>query len=94
MAAVTENVHFRTSHEIKQRITDAADLLGQSITDFIESAAAERAQQVLAQQNLILTNDERDRFLAAIANPPTPSTALKAGAARSQRAILEGVLGE
>jgi uncharacterized protein (DUF1778 family) len=94
MAAITENVHFRTSHEIKQRITEAADLLGQSITDFIESAAAERAQQVLAQQNLVLTNDERDRFLEAIALPPVPSEALKQGAARAQRAVQTGVLGE
>jgi uncharacterized protein (DUF1778 family) len=92
MSATTENVHFRTSPEVKQRITDAAALLGQSLTDFIESAAAERAQQILAQQTLVLTNAERDRFLAAIENPSAPTPAMQAGAQRAMRAVREGLL--
>ena len=79
MAEVTKNVHFRASHKTKQRLTEVA---------------AERALQVLAQQNLVLTNDERDRFLEAIAHPPTPSEALKQGAVRAQRAARSGVLSE
>jgi uncharacterized protein (DUF1778 family) len=79
MARATNNVHFRTLHETKQRIAEAA---------------AERALQVWSHQNLVLTNDERDRFLEAIAHPSVPSEALKQGAARAQRAARSGVLSE
>jgi len=90
--AITENVHFRTAPEIKQTIADAAAVLGLSMTDFIIAAATERAQTVLARRTLVLTNDERDRFLNALANPGTPSPALVAAAHRTMHAVREGVL--
>ena len=93
MLATSGNVHFRTTPEIKQKITDAAALLGQSITDFIEAAAAERAQQVLAQQTLVLTNSERDRFLAALENPAAPTPVMLAGAQRAMQTAKEGIPG-
>ena len=92
VTATRENVHFRTSSDVKQKISDAAALMGQSITDFIEIAAVERAQQVLAQQSLVLTNEERDRFLFALENPAEPSPTLSEGAQRAMQSAREGTL--
>ena len=92
MSVAIGHVHFRTTPEIKQRIADAAALLGQSVTDFIEAAATERAQQILSQQTLLLTNGERERFLAAIETPPEPTLAMHRGAERAMRAVHEGEL--
>ncbi|MEO7718588.1 MAG: DUF1778 domain-containing protein [Capsulimonas sp.] len=92
MSVAVGHVHFRTTPEIKQRIADAAALLGQSVTDFIEAAATERAQQILSQQTLVLTDSERDRFIKAIDTPFEPTPALLKGAERVMRAVREGAL--
>ena len=64
----------RVSVRIKNQVEEAALLLGQSITDFTESALAEKAQAVLDRHQHI-TMSERDftRFVDAIdqAKPPT-----------------------
>ena len=68
----------RVSVRIKHQAEEAAALLGQSITDFTESALADKAQAVLERHERITLSD-RDfaRFVAAIENPAPPTEALK-----------------
>lgn len=68
----------RVSSRIKHQAEEAAAILGQSITDFTESALADKAQAVLERHERI-TLSERDfaRFVAAIENPEPPTQALR-----------------
>lgn len=69
----------RVSSRIKQRAEEAANLLGQSITDFTELALDEKAQAVLDTHERI-TLSERDfaRFVELIDNPKPPTPELVA----------------
>ena len=68
----------RVSMRIKQRAEEAASLLGQSITDFTESALEEKAQAVLERHERIMLS-ERDfaHFAALIETPPPPTSELR-----------------
>ena len=74
------NVH------IKRRAEEAAALLGQSITDFTESALADKAQAVLDQHERIALS-ERDfaRFVAALESPGDPTESLQKAVAGYRR---------
>lgn len=73
---VSDRINCRIKPAIKMQAEEAAQLLGQSITAFTETALAEKAQSVLAEQER-LTLSERDfaRFTAILeeAVPPTPA---------------------
>ena len=75
----------RVKAGIKQRAEEAALILGQSMTDFTESALAEKAQTVLDQHERI-TLSERDfaRFVEMIENPPPPTNELRSAMADYQ----------
>jgi len=71
-------LNCRVSARIKHEAEKAASVLGQSITDFTESALAEKAQSVLEKHQRI-TLSERDfaRFVASLENPAPPTQALR-----------------
>ncbi len=71
-------VNCRVNARIKQQAEEAASLLGQSLTDFTESALAEKAQAVLERQERIVLS-ERDfaRFVAGIEKPDAPTLELQ-----------------
>jgi uncharacterized protein (DUF1778 family) len=71
-------LNCRVSARIKHEAEKAASVLGQSITDFTESALAEKAQNVLEKHERI-TLSERDfaRFVASLENPAPPTPALR-----------------
>ena len=72
----------RVSARIKHQAEEAATLLGQSITDFTESALADKAQAVLEQhQRITLSQRDFDSFVAAIERPEQPTSALRAAIA-------------
>ena len=79
-------LNCRVNARIKRQAEEAASLLGQSITDFTESALAERAQSVLERHERIALS-ERDfaRFAALIENPPPPTSELREAMADYQR---------
>ena len=72
----SDRINCRISPAIKQRAEAAAQALGQSITAFTETALAEKAQHVLAEQERIVLS-ERDfaRFVQILEDtaPPTPA---------------------
>jgi uncharacterized protein (DUF1778 family) len=71
-------LNCRVSARIKHDAEKAASLLGQSITDFTESALAEKAQIVLGQHERI-TLSERDFaiYVASLESPAAPTPALR-----------------
>ena len=76
----------RVSSHIKHQAEAAAAILGLSITDFTESAIADKAHAVL-ERNARISLSERDfsRFLVAIENPEPPTHALREAVADYRR---------
>ena len=73
----------RLSARIKHQAEEAAALLGQSITDFTESALAEKAQAVLDKhERIVLSERDFARFVELVENPAAPTEALQAAAAK------------
>ena len=68
----------RVSARIKQQVEEAAALLGQSITDFTESALAEKAQAVLDHhERIVLSDRDFARFVELVESPKSPTAALR-----------------
>ena len=68
----------RVSSRIKNRAEEAAAILGQSMTDFTESALADKAQAVLEEhERIVLSERDFARFVASIETPKEPSQKLR-----------------
>lgn len=71
-------VAARMPAEILDRITEAANLLGSTLNQFLVSAALDKANDVLERERVINLNFNSARIvLDLIANPPEPNAALK-----------------
>ena len=76
-----ERIDIRVTKELKELFTVAAQLSGTNLTSFVIEAVSERASRVTqAHERLVLSNQDRDQFLAALANPPEPNRALRRAA--------------
>lgn len=74
-----ERLSIRATPEIKKMIATAATISHESMTDFVLRHACKAAKRVIAEsETIVLNNEERDRFLALLDNPPYPNKALKA----------------
>jgi uncharacterized protein (DUF1778 family) len=80
----TDRVDLRIDPAIKQRWQHAADLLGVPLASFITMATAERADQTIRDQEmLVLTPEESEWFINVLMEPPRePSEALLRAAER------------
>jgi uncharacterized protein (DUF1778 family) len=79
-------VNCRVSASIKRRAEEAADILGQSITAFTETALAEKAEQVFSRFGAIrLSERDFQRFVKAINSPPQPTAKLRLAAAEYKK---------
>lgn len=79
-------VNCRVNARIKQQAAEAASLLGQSMTDFTESALAEKAQAVLERhERIILSQRDFARFVAHIEKPDPSTPELRAAMADYQQ---------
>ena len=93
-AASTQKEHYsrlscRLSTRIKKQAEMAAALLGQSITDFTESALADKSNSVLEQHERIrLSERDFQAFVAAIEKPAPPTPELR-GAMSNYRRLKE-----
>lgn len=64
---------FRMKPELKERIDEAAALLGLTLTDFVLSTLSERAFEVVERhRNITLSDRDRNRFLEALNRPGRP----------------------
>ena len=74
----SDRINCRISPNIKARAEAAAQVLGQSITAFTETALAEKAQSVLAEQErIVLSEAQFARFVAILDDPAPPTPALQ-----------------
>lgn len=93
MTAIAERLDFRIPREKKKLIEQAAAVSGQSITDFAIDALCRRAKKVLREEQvLVLSDRDRDRFLEALDNPPSPNAKFRRAAARWKAARKAGLL--
>ena len=71
-------INLRTSPEAKALIERAAALVGTTVSSFMLLNAYEAAQRLVAQHDsLVLSDRDRDAFLAAMDDPGQPNEALK-----------------
>jgi uncharacterized protein (DUF1778 family) len=79
-------INCRVSPSIKKRAEEAAEILGQSITAFTETALAEKAEEVFSRFGAIrLSERDFQRFVKAINAPPRPTTKLRKAAEEFKR---------
>lgn len=68
----------RITPEVQRQLKRAAELEGRSLSDFVVSAALEKAQQTIERTEVILVSvEEHERLMEAIRNPPEPTQALR-----------------
>ena len=80
-----ERVDFRINPDLKHLIAQAARLENVSLSAFFIEAAAARARELMATEELLmLSNAERQRFLDLLENPPEPAEALRKAMRRHQ----------
>ncbi|MDF1567482.1 MAG: DUF1778 domain-containing protein [Spirochaetaceae bacterium] len=69
---------MRISTSVKEVIEKAAVIKGKSLSSYAISTLQDQAQKDIQEyETLTLDNQERDRFLDLMANPPKPNDALK-----------------
>lgn len=72
---------FRLSKELKDLIDQAASLTGQSVSDFAVSILAEHARRIVRENGItMLSNRDRDIFLAMLDSDAGPNAALRRAA--------------
>jgi len=84
--AKAERIDLRVQEELKGRFTAAAEAVGMNLSTFIIAAAQEQAARVLrSREAVVLSDRDRDRFLAALDRPaqPLPESLRKTKARRS-----------
>ncbi len=75
--AESARINLRTSPEAKALIERAAAIMGSTVSSFMLQNAYEAALRLVTQQdNLTLSDRDRDAFLHALEHPPAPTQAL------------------
>ncbi len=79
----TTRVALRLTRQQAEQLDSAVAITGQSKTEFISQAIAERAAELLqAQRLLALTDRDMDALLSAIESPGAPNDAMQRGVAK------------
>lgn len=79
----SSRIEARISAEQKHLLQRAADLRGESLSDFILRASREEAEAVIKEAEQVqLSVADQQRFVAALLKPAKPSRRLTAAAAR------------
>jgi uncharacterized protein (DUF1778 family) len=90
--ATTDRMHFRLAPEIKDRVTRAAAIAGQGLTDFAVAALSARADEILDRhETVLLSRKDYHFFLTSLDTGKTPSRRSRAAAARYRRGRRKGV---
>lgn len=73
-----DRVEFRTSHQERMQFEMAATYLGMNLSSFLRMAALDKSDEIVKKSNiLVISNSDRDLFLASLENPPEPNENLK-----------------
>lgn len=90
---VPDRLNFRVESQKKRLIEQAAAARGLSLTDFAVTTLYREAQDVLrSEHTLVLSDRDRDAFLAALDHPPAPSPAALRAAKAYKAARASGTL--
>lgn len=85
----SERLDVRLSPENKELIAQAAGLLGLNLSSFTVSTLVQEARRVLDRHAVVrMSDDDRERFLALLDDPPEPAEALKRAARRHRESII------
>ena len=79
-SAVTNScrINLRATPDAKALIEKAAELMGTTLSAYMLQNSYEAAKRLIADhQMLMLSNRDRDAFLAAISKAPKPNAALR-----------------
>lgn len=88
-----ERINFRLDRQKKRLIEQAAAVKGLSVTDFAVMTLCREAEEVVRNdQTLVLSDRDRDSFLAALDNPAKPTGRLLKAAAAYKDARGHGKL--
>ena len=80
-ATLDARLDVRLPNQLKEIIQQAAELNGQSITDFVVSTLSETARRVVQRERLtVLSDGDRDIFLKMLDADAKPSPALRKAA--------------
>lgn len=83
-------LNFRLPFELKEKIERAAIISGVTVTDFAITALVSSAENVLEKhQTRILSDRDRDTFLAMLENPPEPNDALKTAVQEYKKRVIK-----
>lgn len=79
-------LNFRLPSDLKAVIEEAAASLGQSVSDFAVSTLVQQARSVLSQRDAtVLSDRDRDRFVAILDDDALPNAALRQAAKRYKK---------
>jgi uncharacterized protein (DUF1778 family) len=87
--AATARLEFRVRPESKAKITLAADLVNLPVSDFVRSAAEDRAEQILREHESQTRVPAAffDSLIAALDDPARPSPALRRASRRTRDVV-------
>ena len=78
-----ERLEARVTKEQKALFVRAAELQGRSLTDFLVASAQEAAMKAVRKHGAMrLSERERQAFVSALLNPPSPARALESAGKR------------
>ncbi|MEK6284998.1 MAG: DUF1778 domain-containing protein [Acidobacteriota bacterium] len=87
-----DRMHFRLDPKIKARVVRAAAITGQGLTDFAVSTLSEKADQILERHDaIVLTSEDYNFFLRALADDKQPSKRSRTSAERYRTGRRKGV---
>jgi uncharacterized protein (DUF1778 family) len=76
------------SEDVKTLLQQAADVRGETLTDFVLAASREKAVETLQEAQLVrLAAEDQKRFAEALLNPWEPSRRLRDAAKRYGRTV-------
>lgn len=89
VSGTSTRFEFRLRSDTKQRIEHAANLAGESASDFVRAAAELRADEVLHEHEVITRVPAAffDGLIAALDAPAQPNAALQRAAVRASRVV-------
>ena len=86
-----QRCNFRLTKRQKELAEKAASITGQDLSSFFTSTMVERATAIVNEyENLVLSDRDRDIFLASLENPPEPNDVLKRAMAKYRTNYSEG----
>lgn len=87
--AATQRVEFRIDPESRSRIEEAAAIARMPLSEFVRSAAEDRADEVLRnERETIVPADFFDALIAALDEPPVPNEPLQRAAQRAREIFV------